>query len=233
MTHTEDTLKHAREWMQRQVAEQRNTIPSTSRNEEDIMKSLSTYFPAEVYMSFSETSLKEILWSELLYDLQSDHPDIDGSTIILWYQKVFDTLVEKYITKALRRYIKQYWELPSPQNFPLEKFLFQVCNKGFILSSGRLYELLKSYNTKSEGLYYTHSFYDFLEKNIYIKKSLLESDFLLHLQWLSQKKILWEKRHLGIVSREDTEFARQKYIWALKEKNSLLSILAKLWSVDG
>lgn len=233
MTRTEDTLKHAQEWMQRQVAEQRNTIPSTNRNEEDIMKSLSIYFPAEVYMNFSETNLKELLWSELLYDLQSDHPDIDGSTIILWYQKVFDSLVEKYITKAFRKYINSNWRVLKPLNSPLEKALFQICDKGFILSSGRLYELLKSYNTKSKGLYYMYSFYDFLEKNIYIKKSLLESDFLLHLQWLSQKKILWEKRHLGIVSKVDTEFARQKYIWALKEKNSLLSILAKLWSVDG
>ncbi|MCH8518988.1 hypothetical protein LAT59_04475 [Candidatus Gracilibacteria bacterium] len=233
MTTLEQKLKHAQQWMLREVLEQKKHLGESLRSEESITEDLQNYFPPEVCMSFSDTDIKELIGSELLYDVQSEHPDIDGSAIILGYQKVFDNLVEKYITKALRKYIKHQGRLPSPQNTPLEKSLFQLIEKGFILSSGRLYELIKNNKNNTQTHYYESIFRDFLEKNAYEKKSLLESDFFLHLDGLQRKKILGEKRHSGIVSRVDTEFARQKYIGEVKEKNSLLYILANLGSVEG
>lgn len=232
MTSTEEKLKHAREWMQRQVAEERNIISSKMRNEENIITQLKTYFPPEVFISFSKTHIKELIGSELLFDLQSEHTDIDGSSIILWYQKVFDSLIEHSITKWYRRFLKKNWKLPKPKNSPLEKALFQVSEKDFILSSWRLYELLKNIELDTHTYFYEWKFREYLNSIETLKKYLRESDFLLHLETLMKKKILWEKRHSGIVSRKDTIFARQKYIWKLKEKNSLLGILTKLWSVE-
>lgn len=233
MTTVEEKLQHAQEWMRREVVAQKEHLWEKTRSEEEILETLQNYFSPEVHIHLSDTILQELIWSELLYDVQWEHHDIDGSAIILWYQKVFDTLVEKYITKALRKYIKQYWELPSPQNIPLEKFLFQVVEKWFILSSGRLFELLKNTKNNTQAYYFENTFRDFFNKNTSIKKCLLESNFLLHLEHLMKKKILWEKRHSGIVSREDTQFARHAYIWALEERDSLLSLTAGLWRVDG
>lgn len=233
MTTVEEKLQHAQEWIRREVVAQKKHLWEKTRSKEEILETLQNYFSPEVYIHFSDTILQELISSELLYDLQWKHPDIDGSAIILWYQKVFDTLVEKYITKACRKYIKHYWELPSPQNIPLEKFLFQVSHKGFILSSGRLYELLRDIKNWKHSWYYANIFHEFIEKNVLIKKCLLESNFLLHLEWLIKIQVLWEKRHSGTVSRKDTQFARHAYIWGLEVKDSLIFLIASLWSVDG
>jgi len=233
MSTTEEKLQHAQEWMRREVLAQKQQLWKTSRSEDDIIASLKNYFPQEVFLHFSDTDLKELVSSELLFDLQWQHPDIDGSAIVLGYQKVFDSLVEEYITKWFRKYIKKVSSLPSPENTPLEKSLYQVVKRGFRLSAWRIFEILENTKNSKDTWYYESLFISYLQSSKELEISLLTSNFLIHLRVLAYKKILWEKRHSWILSAEDTVLARKIYIWNLQDGDSLLNLLAQLCVVDG
>ena len=237
MTSTEEKLQHAQEWMRREILAQKNHIWDYARNEDDILQALQAYFSQEAFLSLSESCIRELISSEILFDTLSLHPSIDGSWVILGYQKVFDTLIENFVTKWYRKYIRKLWKLQKPINTPLEKSLYQVVEKWFIFSAGRLYEIQENikkerncYEEKNIG-FYEVSMKAYISENTEIKKCLIQSDFFVHLEVLMKKKILWEKRHSWILSYDDTLLARKLYIWDLRDTNSLLWILASIWGV--
>ena len=51
-------------------------------------------------------------------------------------------MIEMYITKGFRKYIEKNNLSRSPVNSPLEKSLHNVIEKKYILSLGRLYQIL-------------------------------------------------------------------------------------------
>lgn len=194
------------------------------------MHQIHTYFWSEVYMYFSDTIFRELIWSEILFDTQNFHPDIDGSAIILWYQKVFDIFVENSITKSFRKYVHKGGRLRSHDDTHLEKSLFQVIEKGFILSAGRLYEFLKNHIKNTPARYCEQLLRNYIDTNMHIKQYICTKYFISSLETLIRKKILWEKRHSGCVSKKDTQIARKLYIWNLQEQESLLLLLGKIES---
>ena len=233
MSNQDEKLYHAQEWMRREVLAQKNHIWEHTRSENDILETIWKYFPPKIFMSFSESCVKELITSELLFDTLSLHPIIDGSWIILWYQKVFDTLFENWVTKWYRKYVRKYRKPQKPENNPLEKSLYLVIEKWYILSAGRIYEILENIKNKKEVWFYEALFISYLKTSSELEMSLPKGFFLIHLQVLMKKKILWEKRHSWVLSYDDTLLARKIYIWDLRDTNSLLWILANLWSVEG
>ena len=108
---------------------------------------------------------------------------------MIGYQKILDSMVELYITKGFRRYIQKNKLNHPPKNDPLEKSLHSIIEKKHILSLGRLYALLKG-NNKEITLGYQRNFADYLKSRPFLQKALLETDFLLQLQILSNLHIL-------------------------------------------
>ena len=236
-------LAAAQKWMNWEVNDakklitkeqtQWNTHNLYHENLEDIISErIYNFFPSEVLSHFPNGWVENIISSELIYYHIVHWWHVDGTGVILWYQKVIDSMVELYITKGFRKYAKKNTRTHSPENDPLEKAFHLVIEKKYILSLGRLYSVLNNIQSNKKLLYYSSNFLNYLKSRPFLEKSLLHSDFLLQLQSLIHLHALWEKRHHGVLSPSDTKKARNICIWNFTDTNSILYALAASQCVD-
>lgn len=238
-----EKLHRASEWMQREVRNSEKIIShkKTSEKKEDfhrdsreeiITREIYNFFPPSVLTSFPENAVENIISSEIIFYQIMQWNHVDGTGVILWYQKVLDSMIELYITKSFRKFIVKNNLIRSPENSPLEKSLHSVVEKKYILSLGRLYGIIKNISQNKTSWHYEKSFWVFLGQKLYLKKALLETDFLLQLGRLSDMHAMWKKRHSGILSKEETILARKLLCWNFRDMNCILYILAASQSVD-
>lgn len=231
-------LLEAQKWMRYEVEKNKSDIAhiedflgeNISFDEWDAREKIQAYFPPEVFLYLSEEEISCLISSELTYTsiLQSEH--IDGMNVVLWYHKVLDSFVEKYITLGFRKYV---WDRNPPDSHdPLESFFEQVHEKNYSLSFGRLYQILERILEKRELSGYQKLFFEYIQKHPSLKKSLLESDFFVQSQQLVDGEYIGEKRHSGFLEREETTFARNLYIGKLLDQSSLLWTLAGAQALD-
>ena len=230
-------LAAARNWMSSEVTDARKQITKEQtqwdthslyhENLEDIISErIYSFFPSEVLSHFPDGWVENIISSELIYYHIIHGWHVDGTWVILWYQKVLDSMVELYITKSFRKYVKKHSSSRALENDPLEKSFHAVVEKKYILSLGRLYSVLHNIKTKKKLLPYSKDFLSYIKSRSFLEKSLLHSDFLLQLEMLIHLHALGEKRHHGSLSPDDTEKARNICIWNFTDTNSLLYTLA-------
>lgn len=236
-------LEAARSWMKREVnsAEKDIALHKSQKDtnnlyhdnlEEIIQDKIYGFFPAEVLSCFPVDAVENIISSELIYYhiLQGWH--VDGTGVMIWYQKVLDAMIEMYVTKWFRKYIKKNNISSHPKNIPLEKAFYSLIEKKYILSLWRLYESLKKIKKWEDLSEYLWHFRDYLKSRDFLYKSLLESNFLLQLESLIHLHAISDKRHSGSLSPDDTQRARNACIWNFEDTTSLLYILASSQSVD-
>jgi hypothetical protein len=220
-------LEHAQAWMLREVAH-KNSMQLTEKISQDVCQ----FFPPEALSFLPEHALENIISSELIYHDILTGKEIDGMGMILGYQKILDSMVELYITKGFRKYVQKHDPIISPQNIPLEKSLYSVVEKKYILSLGRLFALLKNMQKNTSPWHYENEFRNFLKDKKHLKKALLESDFLLQWERLMSMQVTGEKRHSWMLSRENSLRARNIFIWDFHDTHCLLYILAQSQCVD-
>ena len=236
-------LVAARKWMSQEVhgaqkiinreKTQWDTHSLYHSNLEDIISErIYSFFPSEVLSYFPSDGIKNILSSELIYYHIIHGWHVDGTWVIIWYQKVLDGMIELYITKWFRKYIKKYKLSHPPKNNPLEKAFHSVIEKNYILSLGRLYAVLKDIHSQKNLSGYSQYFSEYLKSRPFLQKALLESDFLLQLESLTHLHATWEKRHHGSLSPENTQKARNLCIGNFTDTDCLLYILAASQSVE-
>lgn len=199
-------LKHAQAWMEHQVreaqkniekqksSEQRQNLFHTQR-EELIENQIYNFFPPEVLVQFPEHGIENILSSEVIYYSLIQGYNIDGTGVILGYQKILDAMIEMYITKSFRKFVQKNNLSRSPENAPLEKSLHSVIEKNYILSLGRLYQILSDIKKQKRMKHYELCFKNFLQTKKYLETALLETDFFQLLEELIQMQAISEKRH--------------------------------------
>ncbi len=226
-------LEHAQDWMSREIKNAEEVRKNLVYNEsakieweennitEKIQKFFSDFTPQEIPNGIIEN----ISSSEILYEHMIHGYHLDGTAVIIWYQKVLDLLVEEKITKWFRKYLQEKWISHSPENKILEKSLYSVVSKQYILWLWRLYAVLQKIKTNEiNGIYLLH-FSLYLRSTPSLQKSLLDSDFFLQLEQLVNSESIWEKRHQWSLSLQDTKLSRELCIWNLYEKNCLIYTL--------
>lgn len=102
--------------------------------------------------------------------------------MISWYHKTLDLFIENFIIKQFRKFAKKQRQTILRTNDPLEKALNLVVNKWYILSTWRLYGLLKIIKFDLELNDYSTCFKDYLDKYIDLRDVLLDDNFLIILQ---------------------------------------------------
>ena len=221
-----EQLKNAQKWMQEEVSWAQKTIAKKWSFIESIERKVYTFFPPEALSHFPSDGVENIVSSELIYKHLLEGDKIDGTWVMIWYQKVLDAMVELYITKWYRTYASKNNSHLSHTNNPLEKSLELVIQKKHILSLWRLYQILKRINKEKIEGSYLRSFHDYLKSRSFLEKALLETDFFLQLQSLVHMHVLTEKRHSWKLNYTDTLKARDICIWDFTDTNALLYILS-------
>jgi len=144
---------------------------------------------------------------------------------IISYLKIIDEMLELYMTKWFRKYLRK--KTISVHNTPLEKSLRLVVEKKHSLSLWRLYQSLEIITKNSDKTPYVLELCEYLKSRSFLEKCLLSSSFLLQLKWLIDIHALWDKRHKGFLSKKDTIKARKIIIWDFTDTASILYSLAE------
>ena len=139
---------------------------------------------------------------------------------ILSYLKVMDEMIELYITKWFRKYLKN--SDIEYINDPLEKSLRMVHEKKYTLSLWRLYQILDILSSQKHKTPYVLKFDNYLKSRPFLQKSLLSPSFLLQLKHIIDSHVASDKRHKGSLSKKETLKVRKILIWNLQDKDCIL-----------
>ncbi len=235
----EKKLKIAESWMHKEVE---NKIKEISKQkikvekkdiplEEKIRENIINYFWEVLLLNAPSWMIESLITSEINFD-NVIKMDLDWFSVIWWYHKVLDLLVENIITKNFRKYAKKQGQIILRMNDPLEKSIHLVVNKWYILSAWRLFALMKIVNESGYGWDYVESFKDFVKKYEDIENLLTDRKFYKNFEKLNELEVLSTKRHSWTINKEDTLKARKIFIWDYKDKNSILYKLLEAWSIS-
>lgn len=232
----------AQKWIQRIVKEETKKISKRKINkmsswvresfmheniEEIISNKINTFLWEFILLNTPASVIENIISAEINYYNFKKNPNFDWFSIISWYHKAIDIIIEAIITKWFRKFAKKQNQTILRQNDPLEKTLNSVVNKWFILSIWRLYHILNNIKTEEKLYDYGKTFEKYLDKYYYLKEILLDDNFLDIFKKLIVSEILWKKRHIWSINIEETAKARELLIWNFKNKESLIYILLK------
>lgn len=231
-----EKLEHAKQWMQKELASSRryiihtqakskNEVFANTSREDTILEQIYSFFPPEVLAHFPENGVSNLLSSEIIFYQILSGLHVDGTGVIIGYQKTLDMMIESYITKWFRKYVLKNNLKQSPKNNPLEKSLHSIIEKNYILSLWRLYQILSDITKWKVLSHYEESFYNYVQQKPHLKKALLEWSFLLQLEKLMNIHAVWEKRHQWILSKNETIICREIFVGNFIRKDSLLYIL--------
>jgi len=228
-------LKIARLWMSKEVKNKIEEIGkgNISENLEDtIQKQIESYFSDIILINLPEMVIQNIITSEINYHHMLDGENIGWSSVIIWYHKALDILIEKHITKDFRKFAKKHWSTERAINDPLEKSLHLVVTKWYSLSFGRLYHTLSIIQKNKPLTPYSLCFKNYLERHDSMKDILLSNSFMKDLSSLIKSEAMWKKRHIWSVSLEETQKVRTALIWDFKNDDSIIYSLIKTQSLE-
>lgn len=206
-------LLHASEWMQKDLQEKKDVVNGNIHeiHTKEIKDTIHSFFENFPIVFDKDTNIfDELLSSEILYHHLESDPSIDGTGVIIGYTKVLEYIIDKNITLPYREFAKQNSQDYLKSRKTLEKKVYQTVYKWYILSIGRLYEVLEAIKINSQNSFFVELFKKFLENNPHIKKILLDEIFLEKIQSLIEKDMFWWKRHSGEVTLEDCREVREK-----------------------
>lgn len=237
-------LEIAQKWMKREVLSDLKNIKTSKLNleiksqKQDFFSEnipqiaynqVVNFFWEEIFLYISKDILENIVSSEILFFTFFENKNIDWLGIITSYHKSFDLIIEENITKPFRKFFNNKKINLELKNDLLEKNIYSVIFKGHILWFWKFYFLLKNISENNDLLPYASVFKEFLEKYFYIKKIVLEKEFLEIYEKLLALETFWKKRHIWKVDFDDVIQTRKYFLWDLVDKNSFLFKLLKIY----
>lgn len=230
-------LNFAQSWMEREVKSQihnvaKRKVGKMTENlkssflneniEEMISKRIVSFFGELLLLNAPKWTIEAITTSEINYYNMKKNPAIDGFSVVSGLHKWFDLFIESFITKGFRKFAKKNKQTILRVNDPIEKSLNLVVNKGYILSTGRLYALLKMIRSNEPLHDYAECFKSYLMKYVDLNEAILSDEFFDRFTELNKSEVLSSKRHKWTISTEDTEIARKYLIGDFEDKDSIL-----------
>lgn len=239
-------LEQAKNWMKKEVLKDIKKISFSKINSETIKEKnifldeslenisynkIVKFVWEENFIYFSKDILENIISAEVLFLIIQNKKNVDWLWIITSYQKVFDLIIEQEVAKPFRKYFNSLKIKPKLENNLSEKFLHSVIFDWYILGFWKFFFLLKNISTNQNFWEYQTCFKDFLEKYSYIKKVLLNENFLQNYEKLVKSEVFWSKRHIWKIDFEELLEARKIFLWNLEDKNSIFFQLSSLYFI--
>jgi hypothetical protein len=216
-------LESASDWMKRSIEEKQDT--SYFLKKKHIEKSLNTFFsPLSLWENASDI-LDDLMSSEVMFETMKQDTSLDGSAILIGYNKALDMMIEKKIVQVWRNYAKTKSSDFLKSEHPLERLLYQTIYKNYTLSIGKLYGLLKDISEQTETGFFRWLFSDFLDSNSHISKLLFDPRFIEKVEILVEKDYFWSKRHSGSIEFDEVQEVRNLVMWDFTERTCIFYLL--------
>ena len=201
-------------------------------NQESIIASkIQSYFGDLLLLNAPNRTIERLTDSEITFFTMTKNPSLDGLAVVSSYQKILDAFIEHCITANYRKFCKKRNCTMLRTNDPLEKSLHLIVNKGYTLSVGRLYGLLRSIRSGERLYEYGGAFAQYLERYMELRETLLSDAFFSIFERIVRSEVFGEKRHKGSISFEETRMAREWMVGSFDNKQSLLYLLLTSESV--
>lgn len=229
----EQKLKIAKDWMKKEVEKEKRGIQEGKKEIKkivtplDIMDKINSFFPEVALINVNDDFFDNLISSEIHFANLKNNPDIDGSSVIIWYNKILDSLIESTITKNYRKYALKS-KIILRENDPLEKALHLTVTKGYIIWLWRLFWILERIKNWKKIDEFLESFKHYLDKNSYIKEVILSESFFTNFEKIIKTEIFWRKRHVWTMHFEEVKKIRKLLLWDFKDKNCILYKLIEL-----
>jgi hypothetical protein len=230
-------LEVSRIWMAREVQSSTHKIATRrvgkmsigdrddflGQNQEEIIANrIRGYFGELLLLNAPKNTVEHLVDSEISYFSLGKSTNGDGIGVVGSYTKILDSLIESIITNQFRKFVAKQGAVILRNNDPLEKALYLVVSKKYILSTGRLYGLLKSVRRGESLLEFSGLFKRYLEKYSGLGAFLLGDDFFLRYSELIEGEVFAGKRHTGKISREETQKVRGLLVGDFTDKKGLI-----------
>ncbi|MDD2744933.1 MAG: hypothetical protein PHU93_00160 [Candidatus Gracilibacteria bacterium] len=230
-------LEVSRAWMEREVRESAHRISQKrvgkmsihdrddflGQNQEEIITNrIRGYFGELLLLNAPKNTVEHLVDSEISYFSLGKNVNGDGIGVISSYTKIIDSLIETIITNQFRKFVSKQGAIILRSNDPLEKALYLVISKKYILSTGRLYGLLKNIRSGGTLLEFGGLFAKYLEKYQSLGDFLLSDAFFHLYAKLIEDEVFGGKRHSGKISREETLKVRELLVGNFTDKNAIL-----------
>ncbi len=202
--------------------------------EEIVTKKIQDFFGEIMLINIPSAIIENIISAEITYYNFRHMPQADWFAVISSYHKALDIIVEEYITSIFRNFIDINKIPHTFENNVLEKTLYSVITKKYVLSAGKLFHIIETIqNSKKDSLpHFMHLFRKFLWLNREIKQLLLkDKNFYTILKNIIESEVLWEKRHKGRITFVETREARKLLIWEFRDKECLIYKLMLLGEI--
>lgn len=135
------------------------------QNQEEIITNrIRGYFGELLLLNAPKNTVEHLVDSEISYFSLGKSTNGDGIGVVSSYTKIIDSLIESIITNQFRKFVNKQGAVILRSNDPLEKALYLVISKKYILSTGRLYGLLKSIRRGESLFEFSGLFKIYLEK---------------------------------------------------------------------
>jgi hypothetical protein len=214
-------LENASEWMQRSIEEKKRLIENDESSHIAIKERYDTFFGEHIIESINADVFDDILSSETLYYHLLHDSELDGTGIIIGYNKAVDITLEYVLTKPFRSFARKKSKNICQSHRPEERFLYEVIYEGYSISIGKLYGILKERESINKW-FFTDLFFTFLKEYKYITDVLYKESFYKNLETLVSKEYFGSKRHRGSVSREEVQEVRSIVLGDFKNKDCIL-----------
>ncbi|MFZ4461042.1 MAG: hypothetical protein ACOYN2_00375 [Patescibacteria group bacterium] len=239
-------LANSAAWMKRVVEEdihkiaKRKVTKMTENGKEDFLREnqeaiisnrIRGYFGDILLMNAPKNLLEYLIDSEISYYHLSRNPNGDGFSVASSYNKILDGLIESLITAQYRKFVLKKGPVILRTNDPLEKALHLVITKKYILSTGRLYGLIRAIRSGEKLYEFATMFQEYLSKYGELQALLLSDEFYTPYCKLIESDIFGGKRHTGRLSFEETEKARLILTGGYQDTNGLIHKLLTYSSV--
>lgn len=240
-------LEVAKNWMKKEIKE---NVKKISKNrvkkmdsevknifieeniEEVITKNITDFFWEILLLNIPSAVIENIISAEISYFNLKENKNTDGIWVITSYNKCLDILIEIFITKQFRKFVKKKSQIYLRKNDPIEKTLNLVVNSWYILWVWRLYHIL-TLIINEEILYdFWKCFREYLIKYDYISQILLKEDFYVNFKKLILSEVFGRKRHIWKITFEETKQARELLIWNFTNKKCIIYNLCEIWKID-
>lgn len=156
---------------------------------------------------------------------------MDGSALVLSYQKILDSTIDDLVTVPFRTFVRDRRILMrASSDHPIDRDIEHLLYKNYTLSLGRLAALLTE--IRSGVIFSTpllRLFSDFLTQEIPIVRScLISDDFFLAFSTMIESEVFSRKRHEGKVSYNEAKQTRALMVGNYQVKSAILSRLFTL-----
>lgn len=220
-------LEEAMKWMRRQIEESRLIVAKDEIKKANkilrieyldteqvniITRNIETYFE---WLKLPKYAKERIIDAELHWYQLQKYPKMDGSAVLISYQKIFDDIIESSIGIPFKKYLQQNRNNISERT---NKNVLNLIKKDYTLSFSRLYNILID-SSNENAVKSENECVIFLKENSpSIFQLLHNKEFMNSYKQLMILEVFWKKRHSEKISYSETKFARSLIIGDFQNK---------------